>query len=80
MEEVEALGAIYGEQWQVVGEGVFCMHVTTAAHPPMALHIILPQHYPSTMAPIYQIDATWSTRPEAPHIAESLDIMYAEQV
>ncbi|XP_034556250.1 protein IMPACT [Notolabrus celidotus] len=83
IEEVEALSAIYGDEWCVIDEAsrIFCIKISNGLDEPKltaCLQIILPPDYPSTAPPIYQINAAWLRGPEKTELAESLEDLYVE--
>ncbi|XP_018525866.1 LOW QUALITY PROTEIN: protein IMPACT [Lates calcarifer] len=85
IEEVEALSAIYGDEWCVIDEAsrIFCIKISNDLEEPKltaCLQIILPPDYPSTSPPIYQINATWLRGPERAKLANSLEDLYVEHV
>ncbi|XP_028592995.2 protein IMPACT isoform X6 [Podarcis muralis] len=59
-EEIEALSAIYGDEWCTIDEDakVFCIQISDCLEKPkwrLCLQVILPPEYPTTAPPIYQI-------------------------
>ena len=80
-EEVEALSAIYGDAWQTIDADshIHAVRIDTPREP-FILSVVLPDSYPATDPPLYELDARWQLRPQAPHITHTLDAMYTEQV
>ncbi|KAM4628539.1 protein IMPACT isoform 2-T2 [Polymixia lowei] len=83
IEEVEALSAIYGDEWCVIDEAsrIFCIKVSNDLEETKltaCLQIILPPDYPSAAPPIYQINAAWLRGPERIKLANSLEELYVE--
>ncbi|CAN9500662.1 unnamed protein product [Ophioblennius macclurei] len=83
IEEVEALSSIYGDEWCVIDEAsmIFCIKISSDADTPkltVCLQIILPNDYPSTAPPIYQINAAWLRGPERTKLANSLEDLYVD--
>uniref|UniRef100_A0A672GT22 Impact RWD domain protein n=1 Tax=Salarias fasciatus TaxID=181472 RepID=A0A672GT22_SALFA len=83
IEEVEALSSIYGDEWCVIDEAsmIFCIKISSSSDEPkltVCLQIILPNGYPSTAPPIYQINAAWLRGPERAKLANSLEDLYVE--
>lgn len=83
IEEVEALSAIYGDEWCVIDEAsrIFCIKISDNLEEPKltaCLQIILPPDYPSAAPPIYQINASWLRGPERAKLANSLEDLYVE--
>ncbi|XP_054646716.1 protein IMPACT isoform X2 [Dunckerocampus dactyliophorus] len=85
IEEVEALSAIYGDEWCVIDEAsrIFCIKISNDMEEPKltaCLQIILPPEYPSAAPPIYQINAAWLRGCERVKLANSLEDLYVERV
>uniref|UniRef100_A0A3Q1FGL6 Impact RWD domain protein n=1 Tax=Acanthochromis polyacanthus TaxID=80966 RepID=A0A3Q1FGL6_9TELE len=85
IEEVEALSAIYGDEWCVIDEAsrIFCIKISNDLEEPKltaCLQIILPPDYPSAAPPIYQINAAWLRGLERAKLANSLEDLYVEHV
>ncbi|XP_072169770.1 protein IMPACT-A-like [Diadema setosum] len=62
VDEIEAMSAIYGDDWCVVDEvsRIYCIAVSDEARAhKICLQVILPDDYPSTESPIYQLNAPW---------------------
>ncbi|KAM9849402.1 protein IMPACT isoform 2-T2 [Aulostomus maculatus] len=83
IEEVEALSAIYGDEWCVIDEAsrIFCIKISNKMEEPKltaCLQIILPPDYPRASPPIYQINAAWLRGAERTKLANSLEDLYAE--
>ncbi|XP_008280195.1 protein IMPACT [Stegastes partitus] len=83
IEEVEALSAIYGDEWCVIDEAsrIFCIKISDDLETPKltaCLQIILPPDYPSAAPPIYQINAAWLRGLERAKLANSLEDLYVE--
>ncbi|XP_056132243.1 protein IMPACT [Lampris incognitus] len=83
IEEVEALSAIYGDEWCVIDEAsrIFCIKISSNLEEPKltaCLQIILPPDYPSAAPPIYQINAAWLRGLERMKLANSLEDLYVE--
>lgn len=83
IEEVEALAAIYGDEWCVIDEAsrIFCIKISDDLEErklTACLQIILPPDYPSAAPPIYQINASWLRGPERAKLANSLEDLYVE--
>ncbi|KAI4896857.1 hypothetical protein NFI96_016909, partial [Prochilodus magdalenae] len=85
VEEIEALSAIYGEEWCVIDEAsrIFCIKISDDINEPKwsaCLQIILPEDYPSSAPPIYQINAGWLRGPDRIKLSNSLEELYLENV
>ncbi|XP_036442772.1 protein IMPACT isoform X2 [Colossoma macropomum] len=85
VEEIEALSAIYGDEWCVIDEAsrIFCIQISDGIYEPkwsVCLQIILPEDYPSSAPPIYQINAGWLRGPDRIKLSNSLEELYLENV
>ncbi|XP_023127630.2 protein IMPACT isoform X2 [Amphiprion ocellaris] len=85
IEEVEALSAIYGDEWCVIDEAsrIFCIKISNDLEEQKltaCLQIILPPDYPSAAPPIYQINAAWLRGLERAKLANSLEDLYVEHI
>ncbi|XP_053094212.1 protein IMPACT isoform X2 [Pangasianodon hypophthalmus] len=83
VEEIEALSSIYGEEWCVIDEAsrVFCIKISDDISEPrcsVCLQVILPEDYPSSSPPIYQINAAWLRGPDRITLSNSLEELYLE--
>lgn len=85
VEEIEALSSIYGDEWCVIDEAsrIFCIKISDDIYEPrwsVCLQIILPEDYPSSAPPIYQINAGWLRGTDRVKISNSLEELYLENV
>ncbi|XP_072516104.1 protein IMPACT isoform X2 [Salminus brasiliensis] len=85
IEEIEALSSIYGDEWCVIDEAsrIFCIKISDDIYEPKwsaCLQIILPEDYPSSAPPIYQINAGWLRGPDRVRLSNSLEELYLENV
>ncbi|XP_035379211.1 protein IMPACT isoform X1 [Electrophorus electricus] len=83
VEEIEALSSIYGDEWCVIDEAarIFCIKISDDLYAPqwsICLQIILPEDYPSSAPPIYQINAAWLRGPDRIKLSNSLEELYLE--
>ncbi|XP_053490269.1 protein IMPACT isoform X1 [Ictalurus furcatus] len=83
VEEIEALSSIYGDEWCVIDQAsrVFCIKISDDISEPkcsVCLQIILPEDYPSSSPPIYQINAVWLRGPDRITLSNSLEELYLE--
>ncbi|KAF5909789.1 protein IMPACT isoform X1, partial [Clarias magur] len=83
VEEIEALSSIYGDEWCVIDEAarVFCIKISDDISDPkcsVCLQVILPEDYPSSSPPIYQINAAWLRGPDRITLSNSLEELYLE--
>lgn len=82
-DEVEALAAIYEDEWCVVDEAarIFCIKVTDGSSKPkwsVSLQVHMPSDYPSDSPPTYQLNAPWLRGDERRTIQNSLEEIYLE--
>lgn len=85
VEEIEALSSIYGDEWCVIDEAArsFCIKISDDISEPsqsVCLQIILPEDYPSSAPPIYQINAAWLRGPDRIRLSNSLEELFFENV
>ncbi|KAM9461886.1 protein IMPACT isoform 2-T4 [Clarias gariepinus] len=83
VEEIEALSSIYGDEWCVIDEAsrVFCIKIADDISVPkcsVCLQVILPEDYPSSSPPIYQINASWLRGQDRITLSNSLEELYLE--
>ncbi|XP_027015200.2 protein IMPACT isoform X2 [Tachysurus fulvidraco] len=83
VEEIEALSSIYGDEWCVIDEAsrVFCIRISddiSEQKCSVCLQVILPEDYPSSSPPIYQINAAWLRGPDRITLSNSLEELYLE--
>ncbi|KAL8182226.1 UNVERIFIED_CONTAM: hypothetical protein K2H54_049396 [Gekko kuhli] len=84
-EEIEALSAIYGDEWCVIDENekVFCIKISDCLEHPkwtLCLQVILPPEYPTIAPPVYQLNAPWLLGQEYAEIANNLEDIYAQNL
>ncbi|XP_048364263.1 protein IMPACT [Sphaerodactylus townsendi] len=84
-EEIEALSAIYGDEWCAVDEDekIFCIKISDCLEHPtwtLCLQVILPPEYPTTAPPIYQLNAPWLLGQEYAEIANNLEEIYEQNL
>ncbi|XP_028592990.2 protein IMPACT isoform X3 [Podarcis muralis] len=84
-EEIEALSAIYGDEWCTIDEDakVFCIQISDCLEKPkwrLCLQVILPPEYPTTAPPIYQINAPWLSGQEYAELANYLEELYVQNL
>ncbi|XP_078690351.1 protein IMPACT-B-like [Branchiostoma floridae x Branchiostoma belcheri] len=85
VEEIEALSAIYGDEWCVVDEvsRVYCIQVTDGEEKhqwALCLQVILPTDYPRLSPPIYELNAPWLKGQERIELSRSLDEVYLQNI
>ncbi|XP_004702971.1 protein IMPACT isoform X1 [Echinops telfairi] len=84
-EEIEAMAAIYGDEWCVVDEcaKIFCIRINDTTKNPkwtLCLQVLLPSEYPSTAPPIYQLNAPWLRGQERMDLSNSLEEIYIQNI
>ncbi|XP_051019710.1 protein IMPACT isoform X2 [Acomys russatus] len=84
-EEIEAMAAIYGEEWCVIDEcaKIFCIRITDDIDEPkwtLCLQVMLPSEYPGTAPPIYQLNAPWLKGQERADLSNSLEEIYIQNI
>ncbi|XP_012870266.1 PREDICTED: protein IMPACT [Dipodomys ordii] len=80
-EEIEAMAAIYGEEWCVIDDcaKIFCIRISDDIDDPkwtLCLQVMLPSEYPGTAPPIYQLNAPWLKGQERVDLSNSLEEIY----
>ncbi|KAF5919173.1 hypothetical protein HPG69_003813 [Diceros bicornis minor] len=75
-EEIEAMAAIYGEEWCVIDDcaKIFCIRISDDIDNPkwtICLQVMLPNEYPATAPPIYQLKQ---------NIGESILYLWVEKI
>ncbi|KAJ8776560.1 hypothetical protein J1605_015149 [Eschrichtius robustus] len=84
-EEIEAMAAIYGEEWCVIDDcaKIFCIRISDDIDDPkwtLCLQVMLPNEYPGTAPPIYQLNAPWLQGQERADLSNSLEEIYIENI
>ncbi|XP_004465194.1 protein IMPACT isoform X2 [Dasypus novemcinctus] len=84
-EEIEAMAAIYGEEWTVVDDSakVFCVRIDDNKEDPkwtLNLQVMLPNEYPEAAPPIYQLNAPWLGGQERMDLSNSLEEIYIQNI
>ncbi|XP_036060816.1 protein IMPACT isoform X3 [Onychomys torridus] len=84
-EEIEAMAAIYGEEWCVIDDcaKVFCIRISDDIDDPkwtLCLQVMLPSEYPGTAPPIYQLNAPWLKGQERADLSNSLEEIYIQNI
>ncbi|XP_058034340.1 protein IMPACT isoform X1 [Ahaetulla prasina] len=84
-EEIEALSAIYGDEWCTVDEDekIFCIKISDCSAQPnwtLNLQVILPPEYPTSAPPIYQLNAPWILQKEYEELANHLEEIYVQNL
>ncbi|XP_062985898.1 protein IMPACT isoform X2 [Elgaria multicarinata webbii] len=85
IEEIEALSAIYGDEWCAVDEDekIFCIRIRDCLKKPkwtLCLQVILPPEYPTAAPPIYQLNAPWLLGEEYEELANNLEEIYIQNL
>lgn len=84
-EEIEAMAAIYGEEWCVIDDGakIFCIRISDDIDDPkwtLCLQVMLPKGYPGTAPPAYQLNAPWLKGQERADLSNSLEEIYIQNI
>ncbi|XP_014635748.1 PREDICTED: protein IMPACT isoform X1 [Ceratotherium simum simum] len=84
-EEIEAMAAIYGEEWCVIDDcaKIFCIRISDDIDNPkwtICLQVMLPNEYPATAPPIYQLNAPWLKGQERVDLSNSLEEIYMQNI
>ncbi|XP_036178762.1 protein IMPACT isoform X1 [Myotis myotis] len=84
-EEIEAMAAIYGEEWCVIDDGakIFCIRISDDIDDPkwtLCLQVMLPDGYPGTAPPVYQLNAPWLKGQERADLSNSLEEIYIQNI
>lgn len=84
-DEVEALAAIYADEWCVVDavSRIYCIQVTDGQVKPkwkICLQVHMPEEYPTTAPPQYQLTCPWLRRDERSQLEAKLDEIYIENL
>ncbi|CAG5116755.1 unnamed protein product [Candidula unifasciata] len=84
-DEVEALSAIYGDEWCVVDEvsNIYCIRVTDRTEAPkwiVSLQVHMPAEYPLLGPPEYQINATWLRGQQRLNLENKLSQIYCDNI
>ncbi|XP_060586891.1 protein IMPACT-like [Ruditapes philippinarum] len=84
-DEIEALSAIYGDEWCIVDEEhkIYCIEVTDGQTKPVwkiCIQVHLPEDYPSESPPEYQINAPWLRGDEKRNLEAALADIYCENL
>ncbi|XP_024436260.1 protein IMPACT isoform X2 [Desmodus rotundus] len=84
-EEIEAMAAIYGEEWCVIDDcaKIFCIRISDDIDNPkwtLCLQVMLPNEYPGTAPPVYQLNAPWLQGQERADLSNSLEEIYIQNI
>ncbi|KAM5304123.1 protein IMPACT isoform 2-T2 [Glossophaga mutica] len=84
-EEIEAMAAIYGEEWCVIDDcaKIFCIRISDDIDNPkwtLCLQVMLPNEYPGTAPPVYQLNAPWLKGQERADLSNSLEEIYIQNI
>ncbi|XP_035296160.1 protein IMPACT isoform X3 [Cricetulus griseus] len=84
-EEIEAMAAIYGEEWCVIDDcaKIFCIRISDDIDDPkwtLCLQVMLPREYPGTAPPVYQLNAPWLKGQERADLSNSLEEIYIQNI
>ncbi|KAJ6662153.1 hypothetical protein lerEdw1_012618 [Lerista edwardsae] len=84
-EEIEALSAIYGDEWCIIDEdeNIFCIKISDCLERPkwtLCLQVILPPEYPTSAPPVYQLNAPWLRGQDYANLVNSLEEIYVQNL
>ncbi|XP_036275198.1 protein IMPACT isoform X2 [Pipistrellus kuhlii] len=84
-EEIEAMAAIYGEEWCVIDDSakIFCIRISDDIDDPkwtICLQVMLPSEYPGSAPPVYQLNAPWLKGQERADLSNSLEEIYIQNI
>ncbi|XP_036989989.2 protein IMPACT isoform X3 [Artibeus jamaicensis] len=79
------MAAIYGEEWCVIDDcaKIFCIRISDDIDNPkwtLCLQVMLPNEYPGTAPPVYQLNAPWLKGQERADLSNSLEEIYIQNV
>ncbi|MBZ3891928.1 Protein IMPACT [Sciurus carolinensis] len=79
------MAAIYGEEWCVIDDcaKIFCIRISDDIDDPkwtLCLQVMLPNEYPGTAPPIYQLNAPWLKGQERVDLSNSLEEIYIQNI
>lgn len=82
IEEVETLSAIYGDEWCDIdcANRIYCIRIDDAlvrSKWSVCLQVTLPEDYPSSSPPLFQLNAPWLRGDERCHVEGLLGEVYA---
>ncbi|XP_014668504.1 PREDICTED: protein IMPACT-like isoform X2 [Priapulus caudatus] len=85
VEEVEALTAIYGEEWHVEDEmsrtySITLTDMTGGVEISLFLQVTLPTDYPGGAPPIYQLSAPWLKALDKVELCNALEKIYSDNI
>jgi len=84
-DEIEALTAIYGDEWCVVDpeSRVYCIQIADSLDQPqwsLNMQVMLPDDYPSLAPPEFQINGKWLNGNERGNLEAKLSEIYCENL
>lgn len=79
MEEVEALSAIYGEDWVSESAKTYCIKIKENKKE-VLLYVTMPPDYPTQSPPKFEMSAPWMDRKAKQQLHRDLDEVYLENV
>mmetsp|Transcript_38518 Transcript_38518/g.90956 ORF Transcript_38518/g.90956 Transcript_38518/m.90956 type:complete len:423 (+) Transcript_38518:210-1478(+) len=77
-DELEALAAIFCDDFRLVGEDTFELSLTMADGHELVLHCALPPSYPSEASPVYELRAEWLHPADEAALAAGLESLSME--
>uniref|UniRef100_A0A8D2DDD1 Protein IMPACT n=1 Tax=Sciurus vulgaris TaxID=55149 RepID=A0A8D2DDD1_SCIVU len=84
-QEIEAMAAIYGEEWCVIDDcaKIFCIRISDDIDDPkwtLCLQVMLLNEYPGTAPPVYQLNASWLKGQEHVDLSNSLEEINTQNI
>ncbi|XP_005093304.1 protein IMPACT [Aplysia californica] len=84
-DEIEALTAIYGDEWCVIDSvsRIYCIRIADSLDDPkwkLSLQVVLPDDYPLLSPPQFQINATWLRGNERTALENKLSQIYCDNM
>ncbi|CAI9737847.1 protein IMPACT isoform X1 [Octopus vulgaris] len=85
VDEIEALTAIYGDDWRVVNSTsrIYSIQITDGQDDPkwkLGLQVQMPEDYPSISPPQYQLSCPWIRGEERTQIENQLQEIYLDNL
>ncbi|XP_022837221.1 protein IMPACT-like [Spodoptera litura] len=80
-EEIEALSAIYGDDWTMESDKTRSYSITIYEKKyEVVLYVTMPEDYPSQSPPSYEFSAPWMDRKDKSELHQALDEIYLENI
>ncbi|CAH1641776.1 unnamed protein product [Spodoptera littoralis] len=80
-EEIEALSAIYGDDWAMESDKTrsYSIKILEKEYE-VVLYVTMPEDYPSQSPPSYEFSAPWMDRKDKSELHQALDEIYLENI